>query len=199
MTELDTRLQRWVVENRPEHLDDAFVALSNIGRVGLLWVLLGALAALLWRRPAILGWVFAAVVIADLASQLLRRVIGRDRPHVVDPDPAPLLTVPADPALPSGHAATSFAGAAVLAWLTPLPKVVLFGLAALMGLSRVYVGAHYPLDILAGAVLGLLVATALRLLAEARRRSGPATPAARSRSRFHGRRTGRSDREPRST
>ena len=162
-------------------------------------MLLGALAALLWRRPAILGWVFAAVVIADLSSQLLRRVVGRDRPHVVDPDPAPLLTVPGDPALPSGHAATSFAGAAVLAWLTPLPKVVLFGLAALMGLSRVYVGAHYPLDIVAGAALGLLVATALRLLAEARRRSAPATPAARSRFRSRGRRTGRSDREPRST
>ncbi len=75
---------------------------------------------------------------------------------------------------PSGHAATSFACAALLAWLTPLPKVALFGLAALIAFSRVYVGVHYPLDVLGGAALGLAIATALRLLATGRRRSDPA-------------------------
>jgi undecaprenyl-diphosphatase len=180
-------------------LDEPFVALSQLGRVGLIWVLLGVLAALTWRRPAILAWVIAADLIADGLSQLLRRLIGRDRPHLVDPDPAPLLSVPGDPAFPSGHASTSFACAAVLAWLTPLPRVPLFSLAALIAFSRVYVGAHYPLDLIGGAVLGLLVATTLRLLAEAPRRSGPATPAGRSRFRFPARRTERSDRGPRST
>jgi undecaprenyl-diphosphatase len=62
----------------------------------------------------------------------------------------------------------------VLAWLTPLPKVPLFVLAALIAFSRVYNGVHYPVDVLGGAALGLLVATALRLLAGARRRSAPA-------------------------
>jgi hypothetical protein len=59
-------------------------------------VLLAALAALTWRRPAILAWVITVDLIADGSSQLLRRLIGRERPHVVDPDPAPLLTVPGD-------------------------------------------------------------------------------------------------------
>ncbi len=158
------------MDNRPGWLDDAFVALSHLGRVGLLWVLLAALAALTWRRPAILAWVIAADLLADGASHGLRRLVGRDRPPVHDPEPTPLVNVPGDAAFPSGHAATSFACAAVLAWLTPLAAVPLFVLAVLVAFSRVYVGVHFPLDAVGGAALGLAVATALRLLAEARRR-----------------------------
>jgi undecaprenyl-diphosphatase len=165
-----------VVENRPEALNEPFVALSQIGRVGLIWVLLAALAALTWRRPAILAWVIATDLLADGASHGLRHLIGRDRPHRVDPDPEPLLAVPGDPAFPSGHASTSFACAAMLTWLTPLPAAPLFAVATFVACSRIYVGAHYPLDILGGAVLGLVVATALRLLAAGRRRSAPAPP-----------------------
>ena len=76
---------------------------------------------------------------------------------------------------PSGHSATSFACAALLAWLTPLPKVPLYALAALIAFSRVYTGVHYPLDVL-GERLRLAVATALRRLVEGRRRSAPAQP-----------------------
>jgi undecaprenyl-diphosphatase len=153
-----------------------FVGLSDLGRVGFLWLLLGLLAALLWRRPAIFGYVFAAYAVGEISSQLLRRAIGRDRPAVDRPEPDPLVSVPDDPALPSGHASTSFACAAVLAWATPLAAVPLFALASLVAFSRVYVGAHYPLDAVAGAALGLAVATALRLLVTGRRRSAPGPP-----------------------
>jgi undecaprenyl-diphosphatase len=144
--------------------------------VGFLWLLLALLAAALWRRPSLFGYVFAAYAAAEVGSHVLRRLVGRDRPPVDHPEPEPLVDVPGDPALPSGHASTSFACAAVLAWSTPLPALQLFVLAALVAFSRVYVGAHYPLDAIAGAALGLAVATALRLLVEGRRRSGPELP-----------------------
>jgi len=132
---------------------------------------LAALAVLLWRRPAIFMYVLAGEVLADATSYALRYAIGRDRPPVRFAEPHALVHVPANPSFPSGHAATSFACAALLAWLTPLPRAPLFVLAALIAFSRVYDGVHYPLDVVGGAVLGLLVATALRLLAEALRRS----------------------------
>ena len=133
-----------------------------------------ALATLLWRRLSIFLFVLSGDLLAGLASSGLRQATGRERPPHRFPDPRPLVDVPVTDSFPSGHAATSFACAALLAWLTPLPKVPLFALAALIAFSRVYNGVHYPLDVLGGAALGLAVATALRLLAEARRRSAPA-------------------------
>jgi undecaprenyl-diphosphatase len=131
------------------------------------------LATVLWRRPSIFLLVLASDLTAGWASYGLRQAIGRERPPHRFHDPRPLVDVPVSDSFPSGHAATSFACATVLAWSTPLPKVPLFALAAMIAFSRVYTGVHYPLDVLAGAALGLAVATALRLLAGARRRSTP--------------------------
>jgi undecaprenyl-diphosphatase len=194
---LDTRLERWVVHHRVDWLDWFFVALSRVGSAGLIWLVIAAVAAVLYRRPAIFFLVLAGDFIADWLSFALRQAIGRDRPPVHFHEPPPLVQVPNSGSFPSGHTATSFACATLLAWLTPLPKVPLFVLAILIGFSRVYVGVHYPLDVVGGAVLGVAVATALRLLVEARRRSTRSPQAAQSRSRAHDRRTGRSDRAPR--
>jgi undecaprenyl-diphosphatase len=140
---------------------------------GGIFLIIAAISALYWRRPAIFMYVLLGSVLADVLSLVIRHAVGRDRPPIDYPDPAPLVRVPDNPSFPSGHAATSFAAAALLAWLTPLPKVALFVLAGLIAFSRVYVGVHYPLDVIGGALLGLAVATALRRLVEARRRSGP--------------------------
>jgi undecaprenyl-diphosphatase len=132
------------------------------------------LATVLWRRPSIFFVVLAGNLIAGWTSFGLRQAIGRDRPPHRFPEPPPLVETPVSDSFPSGHSASAFACAALLAWLTPLPKIPLFGLAALIAFSRVYNGVHYPLDVLGGALLGLAVATALRLLAGGRRRSAPA-------------------------
>ena len=141
---------------------------------GGIFLVIAAISALYWRRPAIFLYVLLGALVADGLSFVLRYAIGRDRPPLDYPDPVPLVRLPDNPSFPSGHAAASFACAALLAWLTPLPKIPLFVLAGLIAFSRVYVGVHYPLDAIGGALLGLAVATALRLLVEARRRSRPA-------------------------
>jgi membrane-associated phospholipid phosphatase len=141
---------------------------------GGIFLVIAAISALYWRRPAIFMYVLLGTLLADLLSLVIRYAIGRDRPPIDYPDPVPLVRLPDNPSFPSGHAATCFAAAALLSWLTPLPKVPLFVLAGLIAFSRVYVGVHYPLDVIGGALLGVAVATALRLLVEARRRSSPA-------------------------
>jgi undecaprenyl-diphosphatase len=171
---VDTRLERWIVHHRTPWLDDLFVALSHIGNSGLVWLVLAVLATVLWRRPSIFLLVLSGSLLAGWASFGLRQAIGRERPPHRFPDPRPLVETPVSDSFPSGHAAISFACAALLAWLTPLPRLPLYALAALIAFSRVYNGVHYPLDVLGGAVLGLAVATALRLLARGRRRSAPA-------------------------
>jgi undecaprenyl-diphosphatase len=126
--------------------------------------------AVLWRRPWFLLTLVAAALVADGISLLLRQWIGRDRPPLVYPEPKPLVHVPHTGAFPSGHSTTAFACATVLAWSDRRLAIPAYVLAALIAISRVYVGVHWPLDIIGGAVLGTLVATALlRLLAVPRR------------------------------
>jgi undecaprenyl-diphosphatase len=126
--------------------------------------------AVLWRRPWFLLTLVTAALVADGVSLLLRQWIGRDRPPLVYPEPKPLVHLPHTGAFPSGHSTTAFACATVLAWSDRRLAVPAYVLAALIAISRVYVGVHWPLDIVGGAVLGTLVATALlRLLAVPRR------------------------------
>ena len=66
-----------------------------------------------------------------------------------------LSAAPDTPSFPSGHATTAFAAAAVVGALYPRLRIPVYGLAALVGLSRVYLGVHYTLDVLAGAALGI--------------------------------------------
>jgi undecaprenyl-diphosphatase len=113
---------------------------------------------------------------ADLLSLGLRDWIGRRRPPLVYPEPKPLVHVPHSGSFPSGHASIAFACATVLAWRVPRLRAPAFVLAAAIAWSRVYDGVHWPLDVLGGAVFGVLVAIALLMLARGLPRSRPVTP-----------------------
>jgi undecaprenyl-diphosphatase len=126
---------------------------------------IAAALALLWRRPAVLLAVLAADVVADLSAYGLKAAIPRERPPLRNPEPRPLVHVPHTASFPSGHAATSFACAAVIAWISPRLAAPCLLLAAAVGFSRVYVGVHYPLDVVGGAALGLGIALLVRVTA----------------------------------
>jgi membrane-associated phospholipid phosphatase len=121
--------------------------------------------------------VLAADIVADALSYGLRDWIGRRRPPLVYPEPKALVHVPHSGSFPSGHATIAFACATVLAWKAPRLAFPAFVLAGAIAWSRVYVGVHWPLDVLGGAALGILLATALLTLVAALRRSRPATRA----------------------
>jgi undecaprenyl-diphosphatase len=145
--------------------------LSYAGRLGLLWIALALVLCALYRRWGTLGLTILAVALADWLSVGLKALFDRERPQFRYPEPKPLLHSAHDGAFPSGHAATSFAAATILSFAFPKLAPYLYILAAAVSFSRVYVGVHYPLDIVGGAVLGLLVAIALRRLVIVRQRS----------------------------
>ncbi len=139
--------------------------------------LVGGLAlAVLWRRPWLLVLVLGTAAISDAVSYGLREWIGRERPPLVYSEPEPLVSVPGSGSFPSGHATIAFACATVIAWASPKLAVPAFLLAAAIAFSRVYAGVHWPLDVLGGAILGVLLATALLKLVEVLRRSRRVTP-----------------------
>jgi undecaprenyl-diphosphatase len=146
-------------------LNDVFVWLSDAGDHGFVWLALGLALSLAWRRAAPFVLVLLADAVADGLAAVLKVAVGDRRPA----GGGPLIAIPHSDSFPSGHAATSFACATVLAALIPRAAPAFCVLALAIGYSRVYVGVHWPLDVVGGAALG--VATALLLLAAARRRS----------------------------
>jgi undecaprenyl-diphosphatase len=140
-----------------------FVWLSRIGTLGAVWIAVAIVLAVLWRRPWLLVGTAVAVVAADLLTTLVKHFVPRHRPfeHQLGPSER-------THSFPSGHTATAFAGATMLAAYAPRYRVAFYVLACLIGLSRLYNGVHYPTDVVAGAALG--VVTALLLLGGARRR-----------------------------
>ena len=155
----EKHLEHWLVLQRVGGLNWFFIALSWIGQLGLVWIAIAIVLAVLWRRPSLFLTVVVADVIADLLAELGKTVVDRHRPFETQLGPRS-----STHSFPSGHSATAFACATVLASLAPRWRGPFFLLAALIALSRVYNGLHYPTDVLAGSALGVLVGLAtLRL------------------------------------
>lgn len=126
-------------------------AYSRLGQHGACWLALGIAGAAL-DAPHRTRWcrATAAVAAAYVANQALKLVVHRPRPQL--PDLPPLIGTPTQLSFPSAHAATSFAAARAFADL--LPAAPLRAAAVAMAASRLYLGVHYPSDIVAGAMLG---------------------------------------------
>ena len=156
-------------------LTAVFVVLSAWWVKGPLLVGMG-LCSDLWRRRLPLAFLAAATATgaASLVVHLLKQAFDRERPSVADPELGSLVAIPGNPSFPSGHSTTAFAAATAVAILSPRLRPLAFGLAAAVALSRVYLRVHFPLDVLAGAVLGAAVGALFAWLA-LRLARGPAS------------------------
>ena len=127
-----------------------------------LFVAAGALADLRTKRWFPLGTVLATLcaVVGSVTAALLKESVDRERPPLANPEVDPLVDLPDSPSFPSGHAATAFAAAAAVSSLHPRLRLPLYVLAALVALSRVYLGVHFWLDVIVGAVVGITIGCA---------------------------------------
>ncbi len=131
----------------------------------MLALVLGAV----YRRWGVLLLTVIAVALADWAAIALKALVDRPRPFIRYPEPKVLVPKPHDASFPSGHAATSFAAATILSFAFPKAAPAFLVLAAAVAYSRVYVGVHYPLDIIGGAALGAAVAFGVWRIAQRKR------------------------------
>ena len=166
----------------PRPVNDFFAVVTDYGLSE--WVLIpslillivtAALALLIRKRTPHLAlvemaqlyaFVFVGVGLPGLMTNLVKRLIGRGRPHLLeDVGHLSFENVFNDwtyQSFPSGHTTTAIALAFVIGFLSRRWLLPLLAVAAVVGVSRVAVGAHYPTDVLGGFVVGMLGAYAVR-------------------------------------
>ena len=147
-------------------LDTCMVFLSRVNDYGVVWlVLLGVLAALCGRtgrRSALAGLI--ALVVGVASAEAMKYLVMQPRPFLSLPDVRLLVSPPSSYSFPSVNVTYAFAASsgASLAARRLLGRLPIWGwsilsLAAVISYSRVYVGVHYPSDVLGGALLGISV------------------------------------------
>jgi undecaprenyl-diphosphatase len=127
-----------------------------------LFAVVGACGDLQCRRrvPFVALTALGAAAAAGLVVSLLKGISDRARPPIADPALHAIGVVPDSTSFPSGHSATAFATAIVVGAAYPRLRLPLLGIAALVALSRVYLGMHYWSDVLAGSLLGVAIGLA---------------------------------------
>ncbi len=122
----------------------------------------GVLAAVAVR----ISFIFFAVGVPALFVTIVKRLIGRARPYVgqvADPySYTPFVWNSAYASLPSGHATNAFAAAIAIGALWPEARLAMWIYALVIAMSRVVVNAHYPSDVIAGAIVGTVGALLVR-------------------------------------
>jgi decaprenylphosphoryl-5-phosphoribose phosphatase len=156
MRDLDLKLLRWMrTRGHSPGLEGAAVALGKAGNNGLIWVILGlvlvAIDSSRWE-----SWLICALLgpLAIGLNYTVKLVVRRPRP-VLEGLP-PLGGAPSSLSFPSAHATSSFAVATAMCRVDPATSAA-FLVALALSLGRPYLGMHYPSDVLAGAVIGVVL------------------------------------------
>jgi len=140
--------------------DRAVATFSGLGQYAAIWLALGGAASVLAPTERRRRWRAATATVAGgyVLNTAIKFAVRRRRPELADLPP--LTRTPTRLSFPSAHATTGFAAATAFARVGA-PPAPLYALATALAVTRLYLGVHYPSDVLAGVVLG----TALGALA----------------------------------
>jgi undecaprenyl-diphosphatase len=161
----DERLFRLLNEGWLHPVLDPVMPLVTDARNYLIPFILAAIVILYVGRLRGLRFLVLAtvsIVVADaISTHVFKQAFFRTRPCIALEGVRQLVGCVNSPSFPSNHAANAAALATLATLSMPRLWAPAVALAALVGYSRIYVGAHYPLDVLAGGVLGIAIALAL--------------------------------------
>lgn len=143
--------------------DSIFPVITELGEAGIIWIALALLMLALGKKRgwSTTGWLvlFSMLLGLLIGEVTLKNIVCRPRPFMEwTPGPELLIPPPDGYSFPSGHSCASFAAATAIFIRDKRWGAAAFVLAGLIAFSRVFLFVHYPTDVLAGAVLGVVCA-----------------------------------------
>ena len=164
---LDGTALLWIQEYlRNEFLTPIFLFITKLGNNGAIW-LAASVIMLFFKKSRRAGFLSLAALFSSyiIDNVILKNLVARARPYEVVAGLQLLIGKQSDFSFPSGHTGSSFASAVIL--YQELPKrfgEAAIALACFIGFSRLYLGVHYPSDVIGGALIGSLIAVTIRKL-----------------------------------
>jgi len=140
-------------------LDKIMIMITYLGNGGMVWIIISIILMINKKyRKVGLMCVLSLLLNTIIGEGILKNLIQRPRPFIDMQTINLLINKPTSYSFPSGHTSTAFAVAGILASQLKRYKIPVFIIATLMAFSRLYLFVHYPFDILAGIIQGLICA-----------------------------------------
>lgn len=148
-------------------MDSAMTLITHLGDKGLIWIAAGLVMLFFakYRKNGIVLWIGLLVGLL-VFNVLLKNIFMRDRPCWIDTDYALLILNPKDFSFPSGHTGSSVIAATILTMTNRKFGYAAIPLAVLISFSRLYLYVHFPSDVLASTVLGVMIGAAVKITAD---------------------------------
>jgi undecaprenyl-diphosphatase len=160
ITTVDNAVLTFIQGFRSPVADVFFAAVTRLGDAGILWIVIGAVCLLLPRAKKCGISVFISLLITFILTDIvLKPAAARLRPFIAD-GVTLIIDAPYGYSFPSGHTATAFAAATAIFIFNRRAGQWSYAAAILIGFSRAYLYVHYPSDIIAGAVIGIVAGAA---------------------------------------
>jgi len=158
----------WAVMHAIQHfcrcgvLDRVFPFITGLGNIGIVWILIALILMIRkkTRRYGIL-MLIALGIGAIVGQGIIKHLVQRPRPFILDSSVKLLISAPRDTSFPSGHSAAAATGAYMLCRMNKAAGIPAVILALLIAFSRMYLYVHFPSDVIAGLLLGVFTGWAV--------------------------------------
>lgn len=150
-----------------DHIRNSFLDVivpfyTNLGNDGIIWIVFGIVLLIPKKTRKcgimVLGALLVMLVVNNI---ILKNLIARPRPCATYPELVELVKIPTSYSFPSGHTVSAMAVAFTVLSQHKKLGIVTLVMAFLMGLSRLYVGVHFPTDVYGGIIVGAAIALAV--------------------------------------
>ena len=158
LKKIDNTILRWInIKFRNKAFDKTMPIITSVGNLGIIWIVISVLLMTKKDYRVLVKTILIDLVITTIIGEgIIKNIIKRKRPFYDDDKKELLISRPITYSFPSGHTASSFAVATVFIKTDNAASLEIMLLACLIAFSRIYLGVHYPSDVIGGVIIGTL-------------------------------------------